>query len=91
MSESRIDLPEAVLAQYDLGQVYEVRPVRGGWVGESAAVTCSRGRYFMKRRERGCTPATIECDHALVRFLVEHRFPTPALLCAQSGSTWVGW
>jgi Ser/Thr protein kinase RdoA (MazF antagonist) len=85
------NLPEAVLAQYDLGQIHAVESKTGGWIDESFVVTCERGRYFFKRRSSNCTPDMIGCDHALVQFLVGHAFPTPAVVPTQSGNTWVEW
>ena len=54
-------------------------------------MTSARGRFFFKRREEGCTPETVACDHALVRFLVERGFPTPPLLPTRDGATSVAW
>jgi Ser/Thr protein kinase RdoA (MazF antagonist) len=51
----------------------------------------ARVRTFRKRREEGCTPEAVECDHALVRTLVERGFPTPPLLPARDGTTSVAW
>ena len=79
------NLPEAVLAQYDLGQIHAVESKTGGWIDESFVVTCERGRYFFKQRSSNCTPDMIGCDHALVQFLVGHAFPTPAVVPTRSG------
>jgi hypothetical protein len=84
-------LPEGVLILYDLGGIQAIDPQRGGWIGESWRVMCARGRFFLKRREEGCTLEAVECDRALVRFLVESGFPTPPLLTTQEGATSIAW
>jgi Ser/Thr protein kinase RdoA (MazF antagonist) len=89
--DNHLNLPEAVLAQYDLGQIHAVESKTGGWIDESFVVTGESGRYFFKRRSPNCTPDMIGCDHALVQFLVGHAFPTPAVVPTQSGNTWVEW
>ena len=89
--DNHLNLPEAVLAQYDLGQIHAVESKTGGWIDESLVVTCESGRYFFKRRSPNCTPDMVGCDHALIQFLVGHAFPTPAVVPTQSGNTWIEW
>jgi Ser/Thr protein kinase RdoA (MazF antagonist) len=89
--DNHLNLPEAVLMQYDLGRLHAVESKTGGWIDESFVVTGESGRYFFKRRSPNCTPDMIGCDHALVQFLVGHAFPTPAVVPTRSGNTWVEW
>jgi len=89
--DDRSTLPDAVLAKYDLGRIHAVEPKSGGWIDRSFIVTGERGRYFFKRRSPAYTPDMVACDHALIRFLVSHAFPTPALVSTRSGDTWVEW
>jgi homoserine kinase type II len=84
-------LSAAVLAQYDLGEIYAVEPQTGGGIDQSYLVICDRGRLFLKRRAPGYSAEMVGCDHALIRFLVRHDFPTPAVVPSQSGSSWVEW
>jgi Ser/Thr protein kinase RdoA (MazF antagonist) len=89
--ENRPILPDAVLAQYGLGEVRTIELKSGGGIDESFVVTFERGQYFFKRRAPGYTAEMLACDHALVQFLVRHAFPTPALVATRHGSTWVEW
>jgi homoserine kinase type II len=89
--DERAALPAAVLARYDLGEIHAVAPKSGGWMSACFVVTCQRSRYFFKRRPSGCTPAMVACDHDLICFLVDHAFPTPAVVPARDGHTWVEW
>ncbi len=84
-------LPEAVIARYDLGEMRAVEPQAGGGIDRSFVVSAASGRYFFKRRSPAYTAATVGCDHALIRFLTGHAFPTPALVPARNGATWVEW
>jgi Ser/Thr protein kinase RdoA (MazF antagonist) len=82
-------LPETVLAQYDLGEIHAVDPQPGGGIDRSFVVTAARGRYFFKQRSPAYTAEMVSCDHALIRFLTGHAFPTPAPVPARSGATWI--
>ena len=84
-------LPEAVIAQYDLGEIHAVDPQPGGGIDRSFIVTAARGRHFFKRRSPAYTAEMVSCDHALIRFLTAHAFPTPALVPTRSGATWIEW
>jgi homoserine kinase type II len=84
-------LPEAVIAQYDLGEIRAAEPQAGGGIDRSFAVTAARGRYFFKRRSPAYTAEMVSCDHALIHFLTGHAFPTPVLVPARSGATWIEW
>jgi Ser/Thr protein kinase RdoA (MazF antagonist) len=85
----RSTLHPNVLTQYDLGRIHSVQTKSGGGVDESFIVVCDGGRYFFKRRALNYTPEMIECDHALVQFLVDEGFPTPAVVPTRNGCTWV--
>ncbi len=84
-------LPEAVIAQYDLGEIHAVEPQTGGGIDRSFVVAAASGRYFFKQRSPAYTAKMVSCDHALIRFLTAHAFPTPALVPARSGTTWIEW
>ncbi len=82
-------LPEAAIAQYDLGEIHAVDPQPGGGIDRSFVVTTTSGRYFFKRRSPAYSADLVSCDHALICFLTAHAFPTPALVPARSGATWI--
>jgi Ser/Thr protein kinase RdoA (MazF antagonist) len=84
-------LPTEVLAHYDLGKVHAQEPKVGGGIDESFVVTSASGRIFFKRRSTDYSPEMVECDHALIEFLVSHTFPTPALVPTLRGESWVEW
>jgi Ser/Thr protein kinase RdoA (MazF antagonist) len=82
-------LPEAVIAQYDLGEIHTVEPQTGGGIDRSFVMTTTSGRYFFKQRSPAYTAEMVSCDHALIRFLTAHAFSTP--VPARSGATWIEW
>jgi Ser/Thr protein kinase RdoA (MazF antagonist) len=89
--DNRSNPPRGILAQYDLGEVQAVKPKKGGGIDESFVVTSDSGQYFLKRRSPDYTPDMVDCDHALIQFLVSHGFPTPAVMPTRHGDTWVEW
>lgn len=78
----------SVCARYDLGDVQRVYAFnRGSRRSPKAVVETARGRYLVKRRERGHDdPTRVASSHDLLLFLHATGFPTPALLGTRLGN-----
>ncbi len=78
----------SVCARYDLGDVQRVYAFnRGSRRSPKAVVETARGRYLVKRRERGHDdPTRVASSHDLQLYLHAAGFPTPALLGTRLGN-----
>jgi homoserine kinase type II len=79
-----------VLAKYDLGTLAGVVQTLRGYVNETAVVQTCCGRFVVRRNHRRLREADHHYRHQLINWLVEHNFPTPAIVSARDGSTLVG-
>ncbi len=82
-------LPSQVLSGYDLGDILAVKPTPGGLIEESYVVSAVQRRIFVKQRAPATTLEIVAADHHLIRFLVDHGFPTPPLVPTLSNTTWI--
>lgn len=88
-NENMTSLPPQVLSCYDLGNVLAVEPAPGGLIEEGFVVSGTQRRIFVKRRAPTTTSAILAADHHMIRFLVDHGFPTPPLISTVSNTTWL--
>ncbi len=78
---------EHILSYYDLGELYGVTQSSRGFVNETAFIQTSSGRYVVRRNHRRLGVFNHRYRHALIRRLVEHDFPTPAIMPTRDGDT----
>jgi Ser/Thr protein kinase RdoA (MazF antagonist) len=81
--------PHAILAEYDLGAVYQVTET-GGTAGKTWKVSTSRGDYFLRLRGvRTSSEARLQFDHGLREHLVAHGVPTATAIRTMRGEQWL--
>ncbi len=78
---------EHILTFYALGKLYGVTQAYRGFVNETAFIQTSAGRFVVRRNHRRLSESAHRYRHALINCLVEHAFPTPALVPTNTGDT----
>lgn len=78
---------EHILTFYTLGKLYGVTQAYRGFVNETAFIQTSVGRFVVRRNHRRLSEAAHRYRHRLINYLVEHAFPTPALVPTNMGDT----
>lgn len=78
---------ERILTFYDLGKLYGVTQAYRGFVNETAFIQTSTGRYVVRRNHRRLSEAAQRYRHTLISRLVEHDFPTAALIPTHESDT----